>query len=43
MRRIIPLLIALALLSGATAVTAGAGPEPGLETKAGHRRDGADV
>ena len=35
MRRIIPLLIALALLSGATAVTAGAGPEPGLETKAG--------
>jgi len=35
MRRIIPLLIALALLSGATAVTAGAGPEPGLEAKAG--------
>jgi len=35
MRQIILPLIALALLCGATAVTAGAGPEPGLEAKAG--------
>jgi len=35
MRRLIPVLIALALLSGAKAVAAGSGPEPGLEVKIG--------
>ena len=35
MRRLTPFLITLALLSWATAVAAGSGPEPGLEAKIG--------